>query len=133
MLADYAKNSENPSVMMECAWKARDWKAVHSLLPSPSIVAGLEIGCPGNKIDEIYLAIGTGKLSEVEKLHLQAVQLCLHNWQLLPKLAPGCNAHSSLFQQFHRLVELRESGQIMVETGNHSTKGTLPDLKNLLR
>ena len=133
VLLDYSKSTENPSLMMECAWKARDWKAVQSLLPTAPIVAGLEIGEPENKIDEIYLAIGNGKLGDVEKLHLQAVQLCLYKWQLLPSVAPGCNAHISLLQQFHRLVELRESGQIMVETRNHSTKGTLPDLKNLLR
>ena len=119
--------------MMECAWKARDWKAVQSLLPSPVIIAGLEKGDTETKINEIYLAIGNGKLGEVEKLHLQAVQLCLHKWQLLPSLSPSCNAHTALLQQFHRLVELRESGQIMLETRNHSTKGTLPDLKNLLR
>ena len=133
VLADYAKDSDNSKLMMEYAWKARQWKTVQELLSNPSIVAGLEAGNPQHKMNEIYLAIATNKFGDVEKLHLQAVQLCLHKWQLLPGISTGCNAHTSLLQSFHRLVELRESGQIMVEASNHSSKGTLPDLKNLLR
>jgi transformation/transcription domain-associated protein len=84
-------------------------------------------------MSETLLAVADGKLSEVENLHAQTAQLCLHRWQLLPNVMSGSHAHGILLQFFHRLVELRESGQIMVETSNHSSGRTLPDLKNLLR
>lgn len=56
------------------------------------------------------------QLSEVENLHAQTAQLCLYKWRLLPSVFSGCNAHTSLLHHFHRLIDLKESGQIMVET-----------------
>ena len=85
------------------------------------------------KMSETLLAVADGKLSDVENLHAQTAQLCLYKWQLLPELTSGSMAHASLLHFFHRLVEIRESGQIMVETSNHSNGKTLPDLKNLLK
>jgi transformation/transcription domain-associated protein len=97
------------------------------------LLPAIEDGDPNVKMGEILLAINEGKLADVETLHVQTAQLCLQKWQLLPALASGSIVHGSLLHSFHRLVELRESGQIMVETSNHSKRRTLPDLKNLLR
>mmetsp|Transcript_42172 Transcript_42172/g.63679 ORF Transcript_42172/g.63679 Transcript_42172/m.63679 type:complete len:1904 (+) Transcript_42172:2-5713(+) len=132
VISTYAEMTGSPKLSLESAWKARDWDKVRSLCSTPSIVATLEAGDPEVKMSEIFLAIADGKLNEVENLHAQTAQLCLYKWQLLPSVAARCNAHSSLLQCFHRLVELRESGQIMVETSTHSRGRTLPDLKNLL-
>jgi transformation/transcription domain-associated protein len=83
---------------------------------------------------EALLAVADGKLSEVENLHAQTSHLCLYRWQLLPELSCASLAHpSSLLHFFHHLVEIRESGQIMVEKSNHSSGKTLPDLKDLLK
>ena len=119
--------------MLETAWKQRDWDRVRKLCSFPSLVATIESGEPSIKMCETLLAVADGKLNEVENLHAQTAQLCLYRWQLLPELTSGSLAHSSLLHFFHRLVEIRESGQIMVETSNHSNGKTLPDLKNLLK
>lgn len=97
------------------------------------MVASLESGDPRVKLYEIYLSIADGKLNDVEKLCAQCVQLSLHAWQGLPTLSTGGEAHGDLLRLFHRLVELRESGQIMIEVSNHTKFRTFPDLKNILQ
>jgi hypothetical protein len=132
VVAEYAKASESPRLQLEVAWKSHDWNKVRSLCSSTALLASVESGDPVVKMSETLLAVADGKLSDVENLHAQTAQLCLYKWQLLPQLSCGSLSHSSLLHFFHRLVEIRESGQIMVETSNHSTGRTLPDLKNLL-
>jgi transformation/transcription domain-associated protein len=133
VVSEYANASENSRLMLECAWKEQGWDRVRSLCSSSSLVADVESGEPALKMSETLLAVADGKLSDVENLHAQTAQLCLYRWQLLPDLTSASLAHASLLHYFHRLVEIRESGQIMVETSNHSNGKTLPDLKNLLK
>ena len=133
MLQEYAEATSEGSLLAEIAWKSRDWDQVRKLCGSPSIVASLESGDPVIKLYEIYLAIADGKLGEVEKLSAQAVQLCLANWQALPNLSTGGQAHLGLLRIFQRLVELRESGHVMVQVSEHTRSRTFPDLKNLLQ
>jgi len=132
VVSEFAKTSENPRLQLEVAWKSHDWSKVRTLCSSTALLASVEIGDPVVKMCETLLAVADGKLSDVENLHAQTAQLCLYKWQLLPELSCGSLSHSSLLHFFHRLVEIRESGQIMVETSNHSSGRTLPDLKNLL-
>eukprot|EP00536_Pseudo-nitzschia_multiseries_P000672 jgi/Psemu1/233891/estExt_Genewise1.C_80142 len=132
VVSEYARQSKNEGVMLECAWRERDWDSVRFLCSSPRIVAAVESGDPAMKICETLSAVADGKLGDVENLHAQSSQLALYKWQNLPSFSGGSCAHAELLHFFHRLVEIRESGQIMVETNNHSTGKTLPDLKNLL-
>jgi len=138
VIDDYASNMEqvrstkNTNLMLECAWKTNNMEKLKSLCALPSVVASLEEGDPLTKMTEIYLAIHDGNLEQVENLHAQTAQLCLYRWKLLPSVGAGRNTHNSLFQQFQRLVELRETSQIMVETSSHSARRTIPDLKLLL-
>jgi len=132
VVSEFANASGSPSLRLECAWKSQDWATVRTLCSSTELFAAVENGDPIVKMSETLLAVADGKLSDVENLHAQTAQLCLHRWQLLPNLSSGSMTHSSLLHFFHRLVEIRESGQIMTETSNHSTGRTLPDLKNLL-
>jgi len=132
VVSDYANAKENCLLQIETAWKSQDWEKVENLIKSESMIAMCERGDPALKMNEILLAIMRGKLTEVENLHAQTAQLCLQKWQLMPDVATGSNCHSSLLHFFHRLVEFRESGQIMVETMKHSNRRTLPDLQNLL-
>jgi transformation/transcription domain-associated protein len=132
VVSEFADLSGNPKLQLECAWKAQDWSRVRSLCSSTAFLPEIENGDPNVKMSETLLAVADGKLTDVENLHAQTAQLCLYKWQLLPQLSSGSMAHSSLLHFFHRLVEIRESGQIMVETNNHAKKRSLPDLKNLL-
>lgn len=133
VISEYANSANNPTLMLESAWKQREWDKVRNLCSSPALVAAVETGEASVKMCETLLAVADGKLSDVENLHAQTAQLCLYRWQLLPAVFNASSAHASLLHFFHRLVEIRESGQIMVETSNHSTGKTLPDLKNLLK
>lgn len=132
VVSEFANLSESPFLQLECAWKSQEWSKVRSLCSSSALFAAVESGDPKIKMCETILAVANGRLADVENLHAQTAQLCLYRWQLLPKLSSTSRAHSSLFHFFHRLVEIRESGQIMVETNNHASARTIPDLKNLL-
>ena len=133
VVSEYSRSSDKSRLQLECAWKQQDWDRVRTLSTSSTLVAAVEAGDPSVKMLGTLLAVADGKLSDVEHLHAQTAQLCLYKWQLLPEITSGSHAHASLLQFFHRLVEVRESGQIMVETSNHSNGKTLPDLKNLLK
>jgi hypothetical protein len=126
VVSEFANLSQEPKLQLECAWKNQDWDKVRTLTSS---AAAVESGDPSLKLSETLLAVADGRLSDVENLHAQTAQLCLYRWQLLPLLATNSPAHSTLLHFFHRLVEIRESGQIMVETNKHASKRTLPDLK----
>ena len=131
-VTEFASVAGTPRLQLECAWKKQDWSKVRSLCGSNALLPAIEAGDPVVKMSETLLAVADGKLTDVENLHAQTAQLCLYKWQLLPRLGCSSLSHSSLLHFFHRLVEIRESGQIMVETSNHSNGRTLPDLKNLL-
>ena len=134
VVAEYSRAANNTQLILECAWKQQDWEKVRSLCASPDLVAAAESGDPRLKMSETLLAVVDGKLSDVENLHAQTAQLCLYKWQLLPSFTNASMAHVPLLHFFHRLLEIRESGHIMVETNSHSNgKKSLPDLKNLLK
>jgi transformation/transcription domain-associated protein len=133
VVAEFASANGSYDMLLDAAWKNQDWDMIENLTSSAQLISLCERGDPIVKMCEILLAITRGKLSEVENLHSQTAQLCLQRWQSLPCIASGSHRHSELLHFFHRLVEFRESGQIMVETTNHSNRRTLPDLQNLLR
>ena len=132
VVSEFADASGDLSLQLECAWKSQDWAKVRNLTSSTGLLASIENGSPEIKICETLLAVVDGKKNDMDNLHAQAAQLCLHRWQLLPQLSDCSHSHSQLFGFFHRLVEIRESGQIMEETSKHSSRKTLPELKNLL-
>ena len=115
VLSNLAEENGFTKLMMESAWKKGDWERLRSLCNSPGAVAALELGDIDVKMNEIFLSIYDGKLNEIENLHAQTAQLCLYKWQLLPPVFAGCNSHVFLLRNFNRLVDIRESGQVMVE------------------
>eukprot|EP00557_Chaetoceros_sp_GSL56_P001585 CAMPEP_0176500498 /NCGR_PEP_ID=MMETSP0200_2-20121128/13588_1 /TAXON_ID=947934 /ORGANISM="Chaetoceros sp., Strain GSL56" /LENGTH=4498 /DNA_ID=CAMNT_0017899179 /DNA_START=1114 /DNA_END=14610 /DNA_ORIENTATION=+ len=119
-------------LLMECSWKNRDWEKLRLLCSSPAAISALELGDIDVKMNEIFLAIYDEKLHDIENLHAQTAQLCLYKWQLLPTLFSGCNTHLTLLRYFNQLVDIRESGQVMVEISQHTNGKSYPDLKNLL-
>jgi hypothetical protein len=133
VVAEYGKVSGSPRLQLESSWKSQDWDGVRQHVASPTLVAAMEAGDPTVKICEAMVFVANGKLSDVENSHAQAAQLCLYKWQQLPRISRGSPSHTPLLHTFNRLVEIRESSQICVETSNHSSGRTLPDLKNLLK
>jgi hypothetical protein len=133
VVAEYGKLSGSPRLQLESSWKSQDWDGVRQHVASPTLLAAMEAGDPTVKICEAMVFVANGKLSDVENSHAQAAQLCLYKWQQLPRISRGSPSHTSLLHTFNRLVEIRESSQICVETSNHASGRTLPDLKNLLK
>jgi len=132
LIDEFATSNGEARLSLEAAWKTKNWEKVKSLFATPSVVALLEEGDQCAKMTEMYLAIQEGNLDEVDSIHAQIAQLCLYRWQLLPSISSGSQAHQSLLQQCTRLVELRESSQLLVETNAHVSRQTVPDLKTLL-
>ncbi|CAM9242622.1 unnamed protein product [Chrysoparadoxa australica] len=132
MLSDFSSNLLYPELLMEASWKTANWGMLRQPLTAPTMAAAQELGSPKHKLNEIFLAIVDTKPQDVEKLCTQCVQLSLHRWQLLPRVHTGANAHKGLLHLFHQLVELRESGQLMVEVLNYSQQRTLPALVTFL-
>jgi hypothetical protein len=133
VVAEFASSKEKHEILMRAAWKVQDWDKLEKLTCLPEILAfGDHLGLT-LKTSNMILSISKGKPADVEGLYLETVQNCLHFWRSLPSVANGSYGHNSLLKYFHRLVEFRESGQIMVDTMNHSSKRTLPDLQNVFR
>lgn len=132
LIDEFASSHGEARLSLEAAWKTKNWEKLKSLFATPSVVALLEEGDQCAKMTEMYLAIQEGNLDEVDSIHAQIAQLCLYRWQLLPSISSGSQAHQSLLQQCTRLVELRESSQLLVETNAHASRKTVPDLKTLL-
>jgi transformation/transcription domain-associated protein len=132
VVSGFASATGNSILQLESAWKSQDWPKVRSLCLSSPLLVGAENGDPSGQMCETLLAVSDGKFTDVENLHAQTAQLCLYKWQLLPKVARGSTAHESLLHFFHRLVEIRDAGQVMANFVSHKTSKMLPDLKDLL-
>jgi transformation/transcription domain-associated protein len=126
VLADLAKANRQPALALDAAAQTHDWASVRDLLKVPSCIAALELGSPRHKLFEIYVAIVDGKFLDVEHHCNQCIQLALHQWATLPPLATGDGAHLGLLRLFHQLVEVHESGQIMLEVSQHARAGLAP-------
>lgn len=133
LVDEFATSSGDKPLMLEASWKLNDWGKVKALLATPSIVALTEEGDPLTKMHEIYLAIHDGSLDVVDGLQAQTSTLCLNKWQLLPQLSFSGSAHNGLLQQFQRIVELKETSQILHDVSSHAAQRTTPDLKGPLR
>lgn len=129
LLTEIADNGNITKLGTECAWKCRDFEKLRSICTSSSGIAALENGDIEQKMSEIFLAVtdGSSKLVDIENLHAQTNQLCLYKWQLLPELYASCQAHSHLLHQFHRLIEIRESGQLITDISSHANARTIPE------
>ena len=120
VLEDLSKATNRPECALESAAKNHDWAAVRDQLRTPSCIAGLELGSPQHKLFEIYVAIVDSKFSDVEHHCNQCIQLALHQWATMPPLTTGDGAHVGLLRLFHQLVEVHESGQIMLEVSQQA-------------
>jgi hypothetical protein len=106
LVDELASTLRDTNLMIESAWKTKNFEKVKSLHGYPSIIGSMESGDSLVKMTEIFLAIHEGRLGEVESLHAQAANLCLYKWKLLPTVKPGSGgAHVELYQQFQRLGE----------------------------
>uniref|UniRef100_D8PQ42 Non-specific serine/threonine protein kinase n=1 Tax=Schizophyllum commune (strain H4-8 / FGSC 9210) TaxID=578458 RepID=D8PQ42_SCHCM len=114
LLYDLAKAENNPELLLESAWRTKNWdenisliEEQMALLPQPPTIRRL--------IFEAFLSLVKGseppeKNAEFTKALEDATQLSLRKWVNLPShLSP---AHVPLLQNFQQFVELQEAVSI---------------------
>jgi hypothetical protein len=148
VLFDYALKMNVEDVSLEASSLLSNWPKMNRLLiamPSNNASVSIQIERggiipnPEIKMYEAMINIVDSKPHRSEKVVLSAIETALHKWHSLPPLVGGASSnatHKWLLHTFHRVVELRESMNMIAEVMKSSLvgKGGLPpDLKgNLL-
>jgi transformation/transcription domain-associated protein len=114
ILYDLARGENNYELMLESAWRIKDWSDnVDSLEEQIRMLP--EVATPRRRVFEAFLALlkSPGLLDknvEFTKSLEDAMQLSLRKWTSLPPQLSA--AHVPLLQHFQQFVELQEAVQI---------------------
>ena len=114
ILYEFAKSENNQELMLECAWRTKDWIEQKDSLEE-QINQLPEIPTPRRRVFEAYIALlknpsGLDKNVEFTRFLEDAMQLSLRKWVGLPQSLSV--AHIPLLQHFQQFVELQEAVQI---------------------
>jgi transformation/transcription domain-associated protein len=114
ILYEFAKGEGNQELMLECAWRTKDWNEQKDTLEE-QINKLPEIPTPRRRVFEAYIALlknpsGLDKNVEFTRFLEDAMQLSLRKWVGLPQNLSV--AHIPLLQHFQQFVELQEAVQI---------------------
>lgn len=138
ILHDLARGENNYELMLESAWRIKDWSEnVDSLEEQIRMLP--EVMTPRRRVFEAFLALlkSPGLLDknvEFTRILEDAMQLSLRKWISLP---PNLSAaHVPLLQHFQQFVELQEAvqifGSLSTTTGQNLEKKS-SDLKMVLQ
>jgi len=114
ILYDLARGENNYELMLESAWRIKDWSVdMESLEEQVHLLP--EVPTPRRRVYEAFLALlklpaALDKNVEFTKILEDAMQLCLRRWVTLPPHLSA--AHIPLLQHFQQFVELQEAVQI---------------------
>merc|ERR1711871_159330 len=119
-------------LLHECLWRLPDWNGMKEVMSNSGL---LDAHSPQLKLYHMYVALQDNKLTEVEQLSGQAVQLVLKQWVSLPDT--GIHTFMPLLEIFQQFVELQESAKILDELNNSTRNTTLTEqgickIKNIL-
>ncbi|KAJ7590989.1 hypothetical protein C8J56DRAFT_1135339 [Mycena floridula] len=114
VLYDLARNEGNQELMLECAWRTKDWVESREALED-QLAQLPEVSTPRRRVFETFIALlknpaALDKNTDFTKLLEDAMQLSLRKWVSLPPHMSG--AHVPLLQHFQQFVELQEAVQI---------------------
>ncbi|KAJ3510077.1 hypothetical protein NLJ89_g4881 [Agrocybe chaxingu] len=114
ILYEFAKSEGNQELMLECAWRIKDWNENRESLEE-QINQLPEIPTPRRRVFEAYIALlklpaALDKNVDFTKYLEDAMQLSLRKWVGLPQHLSV--AHIPLLQHFQQFVELQEAVQI---------------------
>ena len=127
-----SRSAMHVELLHECLWRVPDWGGMKELLNKRGL---LDAQSPQLKLYSMYVALQDNKLTEVEQLSGQAVQLVLKHWVSLPDT--GIHTFMPLLEIFQQFVELQESAKILDELNNSTRNTTLTEqsickIKNIL-
>ena len=125
LLTEFAKQTQQPQLLMECSWKSPTGRSSRSSSPKYSLPE-----LPQVKMLQTYAAIHEGKLAEAEARCNDGIHSALSQWCSLPGFAVA--SHTTLLQTFQQFQELQESAQMLMELNNAQRNGQVPDLSSIL-
>ncbi|KII95163.1 hypothetical protein PLICRDRAFT_693420 [Plicaturopsis crispa FD-325 SS-3] len=137
-LYDLAKNEGNHELMLESAWRTKDWaENQQSLEEQISLLP--EAATPRRRVFEAFIALvkspgALDKNTEFTNILEDAMQLSLRKWVSLPPQLSA--AHVPLLQHFQQFVELQEAVQIFGSLSNTNAQNLekkSSDLKMVLQ
>ncbi|KAK9813189.1 hypothetical protein WJX72_010368 [[Myrmecia] bisecta] len=112
VVAEYARSTENYSLLMDCLWKLHDWGTLkEAVLPKAQVEEG-----PQSLMIKAYVCLQEGAVMEGDARISQAIQKALERWWALPEV--GVVPLVPLLAQFQPLVELQESTRILMDLGS---------------
>ncbi|KAI5124824.1 hypothetical protein M0805_005454 [Coniferiporia weirii] len=116
VLYDLARNDGNNELLLESAWRHKDWADKDSLqLVEEQIQTLSDIATPRKRVYEAFLALvkmpgAVDRNIEFTRILEDAMQLSLRKWIAFPPRMSAC--HIPLLQHFQQFVELQEAVQI---------------------
>ena len=127
-----SRSAMHVELLHECLWRVPDWNGMKEVMSNSGL---LDAHSPQLKLYHMYVALQDNKLTEVEQLSGQAVQLVLKQWVSLPDT--GIHTFMPLLEIFQQFVELQESAKILDELNNSTRNTTLTEqgickIKNIL-
>ncbi|KAI6164899.1 hypothetical protein EDD17DRAFT_1802323 [Pisolithus thermaeus] len=137
-LYDLAKSEGNVELMLESAWRIKDWTEQRETLED-QINQLPDVATPRRRVFEAFIALlklpgALDKNTEFTKILEDAMQLSLRKWVGLP---PHLSvAHVPLLQHFQQFVELQEAVQIfgsLSTTNAQNLEKKSSDLKMVLQ
>ncbi|KAG2042802.1 hypothetical protein BDR03DRAFT_1058663 [Suillus americanus] len=113
-LHDLAKSEGNQELLLESAWRTKDWADQKESLEE-QINQLPDVATPRKRVFEAFIALlkvpgALEKNTEFTKILEDAMQLSLRKWVALPFHMSA--AHVPLLQHFQQFVELQEAVQI---------------------
>jgi transformation/transcription domain-associated protein len=138
VLYELARSEGNQELMLESAWRNRDWAENRESLEE-QINMLPEVATPRRRIFEAFIALlkvpgALEKNTEFTKILEDAMQLSLRKWVSLPPQLS--TAHVPLLQHFQQFVELQEAVQIfgsLSTTNAQNLEKKSSDLKMVLQ
>lgn len=125
LLADYARSTSSPDLVAECAWHLSDWNSMKEALNHSNISEYLD-----GKFYQGYLIIHEGKPQDAESIYNQLIQISLRYFQSLPDIPSS--VHIPVLQNFQKIIELKESFQIVKEINMPNKIQSIPEVKKIL-
>ena len=116
VLYEFAKSEGNQELMLECAWRTKNWGEQKEALED-QVNQLPEVPTPRRRVFEAFIALlknpsTPDKNSDFTRFLEDAMQLSLRKWVGLPQNLSS--AHVPLLQHFQQFVELQEATQIFV-------------------
>ncbi|KAG1820144.1 uncharacterized protein BJ212DRAFT_1266107 [Suillus subaureus] len=137
-LHDLAKSEGNQELLLESAWRTKDWADQKESLEE-QINQLPDVATPRKRVFEAFIALlkvpgALEKNTEFTKILEDAMQLSLRKWVALPFHMSA--AHVPLLQHFQQFVELQEAVQIfgsLFTTTAQNLEKKSSDLKMVLQ